>query len=147
MVAIQFSDRFLGVQPNRCEGHKFRQKLSAKLLCVPAAGVEVPGQLIEIAADLAALSQQGRENVQGILSAACNKNGVLDGLFQQRLTNEGRHADVEPFAAEFEGEFFFFGHAKFDDVSAVVGIVVVSGWNSIYGVLGEYQPPIFWAVL
>ena len=107
----------------------------------------MPGQLVEVAADLAALSQQGRENVQGILSAACNKNGVLDGLFQQRLTNEGRHADVEPFAAEFEGEFFFFGHAKFDDVGAVVGVVIVSDRNSIFGVLGEYQPPILWAAL
>ena len=145
MVAIQFSDRFLGVQPKGREGRQLRQNLSAKLLCVPAAGVEVPGELVEVAADLAALSQQGRENVQGILSAACNKNGVLDGLFQQRLTNEGRHADVEPFAAEFEGEFFFFGHAKFDDVGAVVGIIVVIGRSDFFGVLGEYQPPILWA--
>ena len=112
------------------------------MLCVPAAGIEVPGQLVEVAANFAALSQQGRENVQGILSAACNKNGVLDGLFQQRLTNEGRHADVEPFAAEFEGEFFFFGHTKFDDVGAIVGIVVVSGRKNFFDVLGEYQPPI-----
>ena len=89
MVAIQFSDRFLGVQPKECECRQLCQKLSSKLLCIPTAGVEVAGQLVEIAADLAALSQQGRENVQGILSAACNKNGVLDGLSQQRLTNEG----------------------------------------------------------
>ena len=59
------------------------------MLCVLAAGVEVTGQLVEVAADLAALSQQGRKNVQGILSAACNKNGVLDRFLQQRLTNEG----------------------------------------------------------
>ena len=57
------------------------------------------------------------------------------------------HPNVEPFAAEFEGELFFFGHAKFDDVSAVVRIVVVSGRKNFFGVLGEYQPPIFWAVL
>ena len=89
MVAIQFSDRFLGVQPEGSEGRQLCQKLSAKLLCVPAAGVEVPGQLVEIPADFAALSQQIGENVQCILSTASNKNGVLDGLFQQRLTNEG----------------------------------------------------------
>ena len=59
------------------------------MLCVLAAGVEVTGQLVEVAADLAALSQQGRENVQGILSAACNNDGVLDGFSQQGLTNEG----------------------------------------------------------
>ena len=59
------------------------------MLCVLAAGVEVTGQLVEVAADLAALSQQGRENVQGILSAACNNDGVLDRFPQQRLTNEG----------------------------------------------------------
>ena len=100
------------------------------------------GQLIEIAADLAALSQQGRENVQGILSAAGDNKGLLDGLTKQGTTNEGRHADVEPFAAEFEGEFFFFGHAKFDNVSAVVRIVIVSGRKNFFGVLGEYQPPI-----
>ena len=147
MVAIQFSDRFLGVQPKGSEGRQLCQKLSSKLLCIPAAGVEVPGQLVQITADFAALSQQGRENVQGILSAACNKNGVLDGLFQQRLTNEGRHADVEPFAAEFEGEFFFFGHAKFDDVGAIVRLVIVSGRKNFFDVLGEYQPPILWASL
>ena len=89
MVAIQFTDRFLGVQPKGREGRQLCQKLSAKLLCVPAAGVEVTGQLIEIAAYLAALSQQGRENVQGILSTASNKNSVLDRFPQQRLTNEG----------------------------------------------------------
>ena len=89
MVAIQFSDRFLSVQPKGREGRQFRQDLGPKMLCVLAAGVEVTGQLVEVAADLAALSQQGRENVQGILSAACNKNGVLDRFLQQRLTNEG----------------------------------------------------------
>ena len=47
------------------------------------------GQLIEIAADLAALSQQGRENIQSVLSTASNKNDVLDRFLQQRLTNEG----------------------------------------------------------
>ena len=52
------------------------------MLCIPAAGVEMPGQLVEVAADLTALSQQGRENVQGIFSAACNNDGVLDGLSQ-----------------------------------------------------------------
>ena len=56
-------------------------------------------------------------------------------------------ADVEPFAAESEGEFFFFGHAEFDDVGAVVRIVIVSGQSNLFSVLGEYQPPILWAAL
>ena len=145
MVAIQFANRFLGVQPKGSEGRQLRQKLSAKLLCVPAAGIEVPGKLVEITADLAALSQQVGEDAQGIFAAACNNDGVLDRFPQQRLTNEGRHADVEPFAAEFEGNFFFFGHAKFDDVGTVVRIVIVSGRSNLFGVLGEYQPPILWA--
>ena len=89
MVAIQFSDRFLSVQPKGREGRQFRQDLGPKLLCVLAAGVEVTGQLIEIAADLAALSQQSRENIQSVLSTASNKNDVLDRFLQQRLTNEG----------------------------------------------------------
>ena len=89
MVDIQFTDRFLGVQPEDCESGQFRQKLSSKLLCVPAAGVEVPGELVEVAADFAALSQQVREDIQSIFSAASNKNGVLDRFPQQRLTNEG----------------------------------------------------------
>ena len=105
------------------------------------------GQLIEIAADLAALSQQGRENIQSVLSTASNKNSVLDRFPQQRLTNEGRHADVEPFAAEFESEFFFFGHAEFDDLSAVVRIVIVDSRSNLFSVLGEYQPPILWTAL
>ena len=82
MVAIQFTDCFLGIEPEGCEGRQLRQNLSAKLLCVPAASVEMPGQMVEVAADLTALSQQGRENVQGIFSAACNNDGVLDGLSQ-----------------------------------------------------------------
>ena len=88
MVAIQFSDRFLSVQPKGREGRQFRQDLGPKMLCVLAAGVEVTGQLVEVAADFAALSQQVGENVQGILPAASNKNGVLDRFPQQRLTNE-----------------------------------------------------------
>ena len=32
-------------------------------------------------------------------------------------------------------------------MGAVVGVVIVSGRNSIFGVLGEYQPPIFWTAL
>ena len=41
------------------------------------------------------------------------------------------------FAAEFELEFFFFGHAKFNDVGAVIGIVVgVSGVKRFSLVLG-----------
>src|SRR5699024_9449040 len=89
MVAIQFSHRFFGVQPKGSEGRQLRQKLSSKLLCVPATGVEVPGELVEVAADLAALSQQVRENIQRVLSTASNKNDVLDRFLQQRLTNEG----------------------------------------------------------
>ena len=90
MVAIQFSDRFLGVQPKRCGGPTVPSKAEREAaLCPGRSGVEVPGELVEVAADLATLSQQGRENVQGILSAASNKTSVLDRLPQQRLTNEG----------------------------------------------------------
>ena len=95
-----------------------------------------------VTANFTVLSQQVREDIQSVLSAACNNDGVLDGFSQQRLTDEGRHTDVESFAAEFEGEFFFFGHAEFDDVGAVVWIVVVSGRKNFFVVLGEYQPPI-----
>ena len=63
MVAIQFTDRFLSVQPKECECRQLCQKLYPKLLCVPAAGIEVPSQLVEVAADLTALFQQVRENV------------------------------------------------------------------------------------
>ena len=89
MVAIQFTDRFLSVQPKGSKGRQFCQNLSSKLLCVPAASVEMPGQLVEVTANFAALSQQVREDVQGIFSTACNNDGVLDGFSQQRLTNEG----------------------------------------------------------
>ena len=46
------------------------------------------------------------------------------------------------FAAEFELKFFFFSYAEFDDVGAVVGVVIVSGRSNLFSVLGEYQPPI-----
>ena len=89
MAAIQFTDHFLGIQPEGREGRQLVYELRPKLLCVPAAAVEVAGKLVQIAADLAALSQQAGENVQRVLSAAGNDNGLLDRLAMQRLAYEG----------------------------------------------------------
>ena len=89
MVAIQFTDRFLGVKPEGREGRQLVYELRPKLLCVPAAAVEVAGKLVQVAADPAALSQQAGENVQRVLSAAGNDNGLLDRLAMQRLAYEG----------------------------------------------------------
>ena len=89
MVAIQFTDRFLGIQPEGREGRQLVYELRPKLLCVPAAAVEVAGKLVQVAADLAALAQQAGENAQRIFSAAGNNNGLLDRLTMQRPAYEG----------------------------------------------------------
>ena len=86
------------------------------------------GKLVQIAADLAALSQQVREKFQCIFSAAGDNNGLLDGLTKQGTANEGGHIDAEKFAEEFQFQLLLFCDPELDELgfprcAAVLGVV------------------------
>ena len=88
MVAIQFTNRFLGVQPEVRECGQFLQNLCPELLSAFAAGVEVSCELIEVASHLAALGRQGGKRRQCILAALRHHNGVLDIHAVQEAADE-----------------------------------------------------------
>ena len=77
-VAIQFTQNFLGVQPECGQVCKFVKEFRPDLLGVCTAGIEVPCKLVEIAAHLAALGKQSGNSGQGFFSAACNDDCFLD---------------------------------------------------------------------
>ena len=57
-VAIQFTQNFLGAEPECGQVCKFVKEFRPDLLGVRIAGIEVPCKLVEIAAHLAALGKQ-----------------------------------------------------------------------------------------
>ena len=77
-VAIQFTQNFLGVQPECGQVCKFVKDFRSYLLGVRTARIEVPCKLVEIAAHLAALGKQGGNSGQGFFSAAGNDDCFLD---------------------------------------------------------------------
>ena len=76
--AIQFTQNFLGVQPECGQVCKFVKEFRPDLLGVRTAGIEVPCKLVEIAAHLAALGKQSGNSGQGFFSAAGNDDYFLD---------------------------------------------------------------------
>ena len=93
-VAIQFTQNFLGVEPECSQVCKFVKEFRPDLLGVCAAGIEVPCKLVEIAAHLAALGKQGGNGGQGLFSAACNDNSAFDLCIVKCATDEGRHGEI-----------------------------------------------------
>ena len=92
-VAIQFTQNFLGVQPKCGQVCKFVKNFRSYLLGVRTARIEVPCKLVEVAANLAALSKQSRNSGQGLFSAACNDDcfldfNVVDGAADERGEGE-----------------------------------------------------------
>ena len=64
-VAIQFTQNFLGAEPECSQVCKFVKEFRPDLLGVRTAGIEVPCKLVEIAAHLAALGKQSGNSGQG----------------------------------------------------------------------------------
>ena len=78
IVAIQFTQNFLGVEPKCSQVCKFVKEFRPDRLGVCTAGIEVPCKLVEIAAHLAALGKQSGNSSQGRFSAAGNDDRFLD---------------------------------------------------------------------
>ena len=87
-VAIQFTQNFLGVEPECSQVCKFVKNFRPQLFGVCTTGVEVSCKLVQISAHPAALGEQGGNGVQGFFSAASNDNSALDLCTVQRAADK-----------------------------------------------------------
>ena len=126
-VAIQFTQNFLGVEPECGQVCKFVKDFRPDLLGVCTARIEVSCELVEVASYLTALGKQGGNGSQGFFSAAGNDNSALDLRIVQRTADEGGQGEMKEFGGIFEFQFFFFRHSELDDVRFVVRRVVAVG--------------------
>ena len=72
-VAIQFTQNFLGAEPECGQVCKFVKEFRPDLLGVRTAGIEVPCKLVQVAAHLAALSKPAKV-CQEVKAENLNKN-------------------------------------------------------------------------
>ena len=120
-----FTQNFLGMEPECGQVCKFFKEFRPQLFGVCAAGVEVPCELVQVAAHLAALGKQGGNGSQGFFSAAGNDNSALDLCTVQCTADEGGQGEMKEFCCALEFHLFSFRHSELDDVRFVVRRVVV----------------------
>ena len=77
-VAIQFTQNFLGAEPECSQVCKFVKDFRSDLLGVCTAGIEVPCKLVEVFAHLAALSKQSGNSGQSFFATTGNDDRFLD---------------------------------------------------------------------
>ena len=126
-VAIQFTQNFLGVEPECSQVCKFVKKFRPELFGVCSARVKVSCELVQVAAHPAALGKQGGNSGQGFFSAASNDNSALDLRTVQRTADEGGQGEMKEFCGLFEFHLFSFRYSELDDVRFVVRRVVAVG--------------------
>ena len=101
-VAIQFTQNFLGAEPECGQVCKFVKEFRPDLLGVHTAGIEVPCKLAEIAAHLAALSKQSGNSGQGFFATTGNDDRFLDFDVADGAADEGGEGEIQEFASEFQ---------------------------------------------
>ena len=101
-VAIQFTQNFLGAEPECGQVCKFVKEFRPDLLGVRTARVEVPCKLVEVAAYLAALGKQSGNSGQGFFSAAGNDDRFLDLDVVNGSADESGEGEIQEFASEFQ---------------------------------------------
>ena len=101
-VAIQFTQNFLGAEPECGQVCKFVKEFRPDLLGVHTAGIEVPCKLVEIAAHLAALSKQSGNSGQGFFATTGNDDRFLDFDVADGAADEGGEGEIQEFASEWE---------------------------------------------
>ena len=101
-VAIQFTQNFLGVEPESGQVCKFVKELRPDLLGVCTAGIEAPCKLVEVGAHLAALGKQGGNSGQGFFAAAGNDDCFLDLDVVDGAADESGEGEIQEFASEFQ---------------------------------------------
>ena len=80
------------------------------LFAVFAAGVEVPCELVQVAAHPAALGKQSGNGSQGFFSAVGNDNSALNLCTVQRTADESGQGEMKELCGIFEFQFFSFRH-------------------------------------
>ena len=101
-VAIQFTQKFLGVQPECSQVCKFVKEFRPDLLGVCTAGIEVPCKLVEVSAHLAALGKQSGKSGQGFFAATCNDDRFLDLDVVDGAADKSGEGEIQEFASEFQ---------------------------------------------
>ena len=99
-VAIQFTQNFLGVQPECGQVCKFVKEFRPDLRGVCTAGIEVPCKLVEVSAHLAALGKQGGNGGQSFFATTGNDDRFLDLDVVDGAADEG--GEIQEFASEFQ---------------------------------------------
>ena len=101
-VAIQFTQNFLGVEPECGQVCKFVKDFRPDLLGFCTAGIEVSCKLVEVAAHPAALGKQGGNGGQGFFAAAGNNDRFLDLDVVDGTADKSGEGEIQKFASEFQ---------------------------------------------
>ena len=101
-VAIQFTQNFLGVEPECGQVCKFVKDFRPDLLGVRTARIEVPCKLVQVAAHLAALSKQGGNGVQSFFATAGNDDRFFDLDVVDGTADKSGEGEIQEFASEFQ---------------------------------------------
>ena len=100
-VAIQFTQNFLGAEPECSQVCKFVKEFRPDLLGVCTAGIKVSCELVEIAAHPVALGKQGGNGSQGLFAAG-NDDRFLDLNVVDGATDKSGEEEIQEFASEFQ---------------------------------------------
>ena len=124
-VAIQFTQNFLGVEPEGGQVCKFVKEFRSDLLGVRTARIEAPCKLVEVGAHPAALGKQGGNGGQSFFATTGNDDCFLDLNVVDGAADKSGEGEMKEFCCALEFHLFSFRHSELDDVRFVVWRVVV----------------------
>ena len=101
-VAIQFTQNFLGVEPEGGQVCKFVKDFRSDLLGVRTARIEVPCKLVEVGAHPAALGKQGGNGGQSFFATTGNDDRFLDLDVVDGAADKSGEGEIQEFASEFQ---------------------------------------------
>ena len=101
-VAIQFTQNFLGVEPECGQVCKFVKEFRPQLFGVCATGVEVSCKLVQISTHPAALGEQGGNSGQSFFATTGNDDRFLDLDVVDGAADECGEGEIQEFASEFQ---------------------------------------------
>ena len=101
-VAIQFTQNFLGVEPECSQVCKFVKEFRPDLLGVCTARIEVPCKLVEVAAHLVALGKQGGNSGQSFFATTGNDDCFFDLDVVDGAVDKSGEGEIQEFASELQ---------------------------------------------
>ena len=101
-VAIQFTQNFLGVEPEGGQVCKFVKDFRSDLLGVRTARIEAPCKLVEVGAHPAALGKQSGNGSQGFFATAGNDDRFLNLDVVDGAADESGEGEIQEFASELQ---------------------------------------------